>query len=653
MPAILRNKAFLLTLMLVVYLAADFWSTSRYPALDQKAMMAGTAGLEPLGFDTVMVINADDPVYTKVLKGTVNWGKTNQRGMIFGILFGAALLTMISLFKRKSFEGSWANSVLGVLIGTPLGVCVNCAAPIAKGLHSAGLRLETTLAAMISSPTLNVIVLTMVFSLFPFYIAVLKVGGTLFVLLVLIPLLSKYFFKTEVSLTAQRTLTNAAGSDAKFMALDAPVPDDAEIATWPKAIVWFLKAFPRNLWYIVKTTLPLMVLAGFLGALAVNVMPIDALATLLPTDSRLMILAGLLIAALVGVFLPVPITFDAILVSVLIASGMPMMYAMVLLFTLGIYSVYSYMIIAQAVSRKVAVTLWVVIALVGVGLGIVAQEYHQQLSAKQQAFLMDSWSKLGGVVVDNPEQAPDGAAAASLLPKLNANALLPQPVNTSAANGIMVAATALNAPAAKGEKLFTRLTGTDMGIAQPYQFSILRWSQPFSEFGGIASGDVHNDGWPDVVVSSQSGAYLYANTGGQFEQQEIEIPGLHDEFVVNVALVDLNNDGWLDLTYSTYRNGTYVVYNDKGTFTDASRVKLPNNPDAWASVAIGFGDLDEDGRLDMVLGNWTLGSALSKSNIGRESSRNIVLMNRTDGFEPVELAGPDGETLTVLLSDWN
>lgn len=651
--AIFRNKAFLLALLIVAGLAFEFWTESRYPALDQKAMMAGTAGLEPLGFDTVFIINESDPIYLKVLKGTVNWGRTNKRGMTFGILFAAALLTMISLFKRKSFDGAWSNSALGVLIGTPLGVCVNCAAPIAKGLHSSGLRLETTLAAMISSPTLNVIVLAMVFSLFPFYMAVLKIGATLFFLLVAIPLLAKYFFKEEVSLTAQHAISGAASSNPKYMALDAPVPEDDEIGTWPKAFVWVVKASVRNLWYIIKTTLPLMVLAGFLGSLAVTVLPMDVLANLFPGGSYLMILLGLCVAALVGVFMPVPITFDVIMVSVLMATGMPIMYAMVLLFTLGIYSVYSYMIVATTISRKVGITLWVVIAAIGVGTGVLAQLYGNWATAKQNAFMLESWAKLDHVVEYMPERAADGISLEEIQPMLQANVMLPDGADTTAIDGLNISSTLLNTPVAGNGKFFTRMTGAQLGVDQPYQFSILRWAQPYSEFGGIASGDVHNDGWADVVVSSQSGAYLYANTGGQFEQQEINIAGLHDEFVANVALVDIDNDGWLDLIYSTYRNGTYIVYNDQGDFSDANQIRLPNHEGAWVSAAVGFGDLNKDGQLDIVLGNWTLGSALSRKFLGREASRNVVLINRGDSFERIDLEGVDGETLTVLLSDWS
>ena len=80
---------------------------------------------------------------------------------------------------------------------------------------------------------------------------------------------------------------------------------------------------------------------------------------------------------------------------------------------------------------------------------------------------------------------------------------------------------------------------------------------------------------------------------------QIDIAGLHDEFVANVALVDIDSDGWLDLVYSTYRNGTYIVYNDEGSFSDANKLRLPNHEGAWVSAAVGFGDLNEDGRLDI------------------------------------------------------
>src|SRR6059058_4989786 len=69
--------------------------------------------------------------------------------------------------------------------GTPLGVCVNCAAPIAQGMLKGGSRVETALATLFSSPTFNIIVLGIVVSIFPWYLAALKVlAGVIMVLLI-------------------------------------------------------------------------------------------------------------------------------------------------------------------------------------------------------------------------------------------------------------------------------------------------------------------------------------------------------------------------------------------------------------------------------------------------------------------------------------
>jgi len=96
-----------------------------------------------------------------------------------------------------------------VAVGTPLGVCVNCAAPVAKGMHDGGARLETTLATMFSSPTLNIVVLTMLFSMFPLYLVVIKLTLTLTFILVVVPLLARWVF-TDERAPRQLTMTRFA-----------------------------------------------------------------------------------------------------------------------------------------------------------------------------------------------------------------------------------------------------------------------------------------------------------------------------------------------------------------------------------------------------------------------------------------------------------
>ena len=70
-----------------------------------------------------------------------------------------------------------------------------------------------------------------------------------------------------------------------------------------------------------------MLLAGFLGAVVVHLLPLDFLLEIEPG------VGSLLLVALVGVFLPVPIAFDIVLAAVLVAAGAPMIYSMTLLFT--------------------------------------------------------------------------------------------------------------------------------------------------------------------------------------------------------------------------------------------------------------------------------------------------------------------------------
>jgi uncharacterized membrane protein YraQ (UPF0718 family) len=84
------------------------------------------------------------------------------------------VLTVLATMPRRRTGNAYVNSLLGAAVGMPMGVCANCVAPIGRGLYAAGMSAESTLAAMFSSPTLNVVVLAMAFALFPLPIVGLK-----------------------------------------------------------------------------------------------------------------------------------------------------------------------------------------------------------------------------------------------------------------------------------------------------------------------------------------------------------------------------------------------------------------------------------------------------------------------------------------------
>ena len=204
----LKDKRFILVTLLMLAVAGNFWAGSRVPQLNEKALMGGDTQINALGFETVLQVDPTDHLVVRTAYTTVNWIETNRKGMTFGIIFGAILMLLVSLLKKKSAESGFGNTLIGMIVGAPLGVCVNCAAPIAKGLLAGGARVEMMLAAMISSPTLNVIVLTMLFSLYPLYVVALKLGFTLVFILLVIPVACRVLYprlvltdESEASLT--------------------------------------------------------------------------------------------------------------------------------------------------------------------------------------------------------------------------------------------------------------------------------------------------------------------------------------------------------------------------------------------------------------------------------------------------------------------
>ncbi|KMW56435.1 hypothetical protein AIOL_001389 [Candidatus Rhodobacter oscarellae] len=589
-----------LAVLLVAVLAVLFWTGSRYPQLDEKAMMSGAIQLEdPISFDIVFPVSPEMPVYERIAKSTVNWLDTNKKGMTFGVLIAAAFLTLFGYLQKRSFRGGFSNSMLGLAMGAPLGVCVNCAAPIARGLYAGGLRAETALSAMIASPTLNVIVLTMTFSLLPFYMGVAKIALSLLVILVAVPLIARLLPPEQVQREPQVIAPQGwdLGADE----------------SWSEAGYAFMRSYGANLWFIIKTTVPLMFLAGLLGATA---------GTLLPQDLILGLgfsLGVLLLIALVGTFLPVPIAFDVVLAGVLLSSGLSHGYVFALLFTLGTFSIYSYLIVASTISARAGNLLAAAVVALGVLGGVAAHSYHTWQTNRALELLL-GFERL----------------------------ILP----AAYAQEATVEARPFSPRSPAHDTVFRRVEAKTRGIDKPLEFSMKDMWPPFWEGRSLSTGDIDGDGDLDVVIAStELGLYIYQNDGaGLFSQTGADLAGFGGKDIFNAALVDIDNDGWLDLFLASYLEGNFWVRNLEGVFDFAAAQPVRNREDAMLSLALSFADFDRDGDLDAGLGNWAAGWY---RRIPGEESRNRVVLNDGAGYGDgfVELPGLPGETLSMLFSD--
>jgi hypothetical protein len=240
-----------IALMLALGIASFFWLDSRYPALLKK-LHSGTAiktsGV--LSFDAKLPVAPPMPLATRIERTTINWMWTNRVGMTFSLFFGAAVLTLLPLLPRRRFRSPAANTALGAITGVPLGVCANCVAPIGQSLYEGGASSTTVLATMISSPMLNVVVLTMVFALFPPGVALLRVAVPL-VLLAMVPWLV---------------------GQTKPVEVQCQVPS----AGWLVPATGTVKQYLKNLARLAATTIPFMILAALLGAIVAELIPSHA-----------------------------------------------------------------------------------------------------------------------------------------------------------------------------------------------------------------------------------------------------------------------------------------------------------------------------------------------------------------------------------------
>jgi tetratricopeptide (TPR) repeat protein len=150
--------------------------------------------------------------------------------------------------------------------------------------------------------------------------------------------------------------------------------------------------------------------------------------------------------------------------------------------------------------------------------------------------------------------------------------------------------------------------------------------------------DYDNDGWPDLYLalngwSGPAPDRLYHNDHGHFTDVSKK-SGADDPGSGFVSVFgDLDNDGWLDIVVANgvlqegsvpqiYRN------NHDGTFSNITRAAGLNEPPNYGAIGVALGDYDKDGRLDILIN-------------GRESGPNRLYHN-DGGLKFTEVAAKAG-----------
>ena len=132
---------------------------------------------------------------------------------------------------------------------------------------------------------------------------------------------------------------------------------------------------------------------------------------------------------------------------------------------------------------------------------------------------------------------------------------------------------------------------------------------------GVALLDYDNDGWLDIYLVNGStydalqgkatpphAALFHNNHDGTFTDVAAKAGVTNDRWGFGVVVGDYDNDGWPDLYVTNYGKNRLYHNNRDGTFTDVAE-KAGVALGAWSTGAT-FGDNDGDGRLDLFVAGY-------------------------------------------------
>jgi hypothetical protein len=168
------------------------------------------------------------------------------------------------------------------------------------------------------------------------------------------------------------------------------------------------------------------------------------------------------------------------------------------------------------------------------------------------------------------------------------------------------------------EKLSASKTGIEFQntITQTADINILSWEYLFNG-GGVAVGDLNNDGLPDLIFTgNQVENKIYLNKGNFKFEDFTTTAGINVEnadgkpsWHTGITLADVNNDGWLDIYICRsgmkghYTKPENLLFINQGDLTFSEEAEEYGVNDAAYSSSATFFDYDKDGDLDLFVNN--------------------------------------------------
>jgi hypothetical protein len=224
----------------------------------------------------------------------------------------------------------------------------------------------------------------------------------------------------------------------------------------------------------------------------------------------------------------------------------------------------------------------------------------------------------------------------------------------------------LSACGDSSDKLFTKVSSSSSNInfknllVEDENFNVLTYPY-FYNGGGVAIGDINNDGLNDIFFTGNMVKNrLYVNKGN-FEFEDITVKSTvadNQGWCTGVTMADVNNDGWLDIyvcrsadVEAARRRNLLFINNHDNTFTE--KAAEYGIADQGYSTHAAFFDYDKDNDLDLVVINHSqkeyMQGQQEKPNIREQKNPNFSThLYRNDNGKYKNVTDSAGITSNVL-----